>query len=70
MVIVSVYLCLLIVSNHIFQPISLFYQKLAQFASMSDKRAALIVFHRPGWCKNRFFLISGARKFGRPHHQT
>ena len=42
MVIVSIYSCLLIVPNLIFQTASLVYQKLAQFASMSDKRAAII----------------------------
>ena len=46
MIIVSVYLCLLIVPNFIFQTASLVYQKLAQFAGMSGKRAAIIELHR------------------------
>ena len=48
MIIVSVPLCLLIVPNLIFQTALLVYQKLAQFGSMSDKRAAIIQLHRPG----------------------
>ena len=46
MVIVSVYLCLLIVLNLIFQTAPLVYQKIAQFASMSNKDAAIIELHR------------------------
>ena len=42
MIIVSVYLCLLILLNLIFLTKSLVYQKLAQFVSMSHKRAATI----------------------------
>ena len=38
-------MCLLI-SQIIFQTASLVYQKLAQFASVSDKRAAIIELHR------------------------
>ena len=48
MVIVTVKLRLLIVPNLIFQTAPLVYQKLAQFASMSDKRATIIELHRAG----------------------
>ena len=44
MVTVSVYLCLLIVPNLIFQNALLVYRKLAQLASMRDKRAASMSF--------------------------
>ena len=43
-----------IVPNLIFQAAQLVYQKLTQFASMSDKRAAIIELHRAGWFKNHF----------------
>ena len=48
MVIISVYLCLFNVSNLIFQTAFLVYKELAQFASMSDKRASIIELHRAG----------------------
>ena len=47
-------MCLYIVPIIIFQTASLVYQKLAQYASMSDKLVAIIEFHRAGWCKNHF----------------
>ena len=46
MVIVSVYLCLHIPPHPIFQTALLIYQNIAQFASMRDKRAAVIELHR------------------------
>ena len=48
MVIVSVQLCLLIVPSLISQSASLVYQTIAQFVSVSDKRAAIIELHRAG----------------------
>ena len=48
MVIVCVYFHLLIVPNIIFQTASLVYKKLAYFASMSDKSAAIVELHRAG----------------------
>ena len=45
MVIVCVQWYLLIVPNLIFQTASLVYRKLVQFASMNDKRAAIIEIH-------------------------
>ena len=41
-------MCFLIVLNNIFETALLVYQKIAQFASMSDKRAAIIEVLREG----------------------
>ena len=48
MIIVTVYVCLLFVPNVICQTASLVYQKLAQFASISNKCGAIIELHRAG----------------------